>query len=124
MRSLSAASTCDLLWLRPDPWHADGAELDAWVIDLLRSGRRSRAIYQVQVLHRAPELIRVRAEAGEHVRILAEVPGRLAVLGSTAAMMGEEFGIHDGRRLCLVTSRFANESFSSESAQRHSTASK
>jgi DNA-binding NarL/FixJ family response regulator len=101
VRSLSAASTGDLLWLRPDPWHADSAELDAWVIDLLRSGRRSRAIYQVQVLHRAPELIRVRAEAGEHVRILAEVPGRLAVLGSTAAMMGEEFGTHDGRRLVL-----------------------
>jgi DNA-binding CsgD family transcriptional regulator len=102
MRSLSAASTGDLRWLRAEPWNIEaGAEIDAWVVDLMRSGRRSRAIYPVQVLHRAPELIRARAEAGEQVRILSEVPTRLAVFGSTAALIGEQFGVVDGRRLVL-----------------------
>jgi hypothetical protein len=102
VRSLSAASTGDLMWLRPDPWNTGHAgELDQWVIELSRSGRRSRAIYATEVLHRAPELIRVRAEAGEQVRILSEVPTRLAVFGSTAALLGQRFGTPDDRRLVL-----------------------
>ncbi len=102
VRSLSAASTGDLLWLRPDPWNvAPANQIDDWVVDLMRSGRRSRAIYAVDVLHRAPELVRRRAEAGEHVRLLAEVPTRLAVLGSSAAMIAEQFGTADDRRLVL-----------------------
>ncbi len=102
VRSLSAASSGDLLWLRPDPWRVGpGQEIDDWVAGLIRSGRRSRAIYQVDVLQHAPEIIRQRAEAGEHVRILAEVPTRLAILGSTAAMISETFGVTDARRLVL-----------------------
>jgi DNA-binding CsgD family transcriptional regulator len=102
VRSLSAASTGDLLWLRPDPdGHPHTPELDSWVTEVLRAGRRSRAIYDADVLHRAPELIRGRAEAGEQVRILAEVPTRLAIFGSTAALLTEQFGVHDERRLVL-----------------------
>ena len=102
VRSLSAASSGDLLWLRPDPWRIrSGREIDEWVSALIRSGRRSRAIYQVDVLQHAPDLIRQRAEAGEHVRILAEVPTRLAILGSSAAMISETFGVPDARRLVL-----------------------
>jgi DNA-binding CsgD family transcriptional regulator len=90
VRSLSAGSTGDLMWLRPDPWRVGPvAELDAWVLDLMRSGRRSRAIYSVEALHRAPEMLRARALAGEHVRILTDVPSRLAVFGSTAALYNE-----------------------------------
>jgi DNA-binding CsgD family transcriptional regulator len=102
VRSLSAGSTGDLMWLRPDPWNTGyGGELDEWVIGLTRSGRRSRAIYQAEVLNRSPELIRARAEAGEEVRILADVPTRMAVFGSTAALLGQRFGTHDERRLVL-----------------------
>jgi hypothetical protein len=102
VRSLSAASSGDLLWLRPDPQRSHpGQEIDEWVSGLIRSGRRSRAIYQVDVLQHAPEIIRRRAEAGEHVRILAEVPTRLAILGSSAALISERFGVMDGRRLVL-----------------------
>jgi len=102
MRSLSASSSGDLLWLRPDPWKAGpGLELDDWVAALMRAGRRSRAIYQVDVLEHAPDLVRRRAEAGEHVRILAEVPTRLAVLGSSAALISERFDVFDERRLVL-----------------------
>jgi DNA-binding NarL/FixJ family response regulator len=102
IRSLSAASTGDLMWLRPDPWTLPHmTEIDAWVIELLRAGRRSRAVYRAEVLHQAPEVIRARAEAGEHVRISADVPTRLAVFGSTAALLGQQFGVLDDRRLVL-----------------------
>jgi DNA-binding Lrp family transcriptional regulator len=100
--SLSAASTGDLLWLRPDPWNVPSGEvLDRMVADLVRSGRRSRAIYQVDVLRNAPGTLRRRAEAGEHVRILAEVPTRMAVLGSSAAVIVEKFHVFDENRLVL-----------------------
>lgn len=101
IRSLTAASTGEMLWLRRDPWNAAGVEVDEWVLDLVRSGRRCRAIYPVEVLHEAPELIRARVVAGEHIRVLGEVPTRLAVLGSSSALIGERFGFHTGRRLVL-----------------------
>lgn len=102
VRSLSAASTGDLLWLRPDPWRLrPHPEIDDWVKNLVRAGRRSRAIYPARVLEEAPHIIRARAEAGEHVRILAEVPFRLAIMGSSAALIPEEVGARSERRLIL-----------------------
>ena len=102
MRALSASSSGDLLWLRPDPWQLDPAiAIDDWVVDLLRLGRRSRAIYGVEVLRRAPHVLRVRAEAGEQVRILPQVPTRLAVMGGSAALIAERFDVRDDRRLVL-----------------------
>ena len=70
-------------------------------MDLMRSGRRSRAIYQVDVLREAPGMLRIRAEAGEHVRVLADVPTRLAVLGTSAALIVEQFHVYNERRLVL-----------------------
>ena len=102
IRGLSAASDGDLLWLRPDPWqHSFGRELDDWVMDLVRSGRRSRAIYPARVLEEAPDVVRARADAGEHVRILANVPTRLAIMGATAALIPERWGVNDERRLVV-----------------------
>jgi DNA-binding CsgD family transcriptional regulator/DNA-binding Lrp family transcriptional regulator len=102
IRSLSAASSGDLLWMRPDPWNvASGEQLDLWVTDLIASGRRSRAIYQVDVLRNAPGTLRRRVEAGEHVRLLAEVPTRMAVFGTSAAVIVEQFHVFDDRRLVL-----------------------
>jgi DNA-binding CsgD family transcriptional regulator len=101
-RSLSAASFGEMLWLRPDPWRVPAVgEIDAWVVDLLRSGRRSRAVYSVDVLRKAPDSLRARAEAGEQVRVLRHVPIRLAVMGGSAALIGEGFNIADDRRLVL-----------------------
>ncbi|MEO5708452.1 MAG: LuxR C-terminal-related transcriptional regulator [Nocardioidaceae bacterium] len=102
LRSMSMASTGDLLWLRPDQWKLTPAlEVDDWVKGLMKSGRRSRAIYPARVLEQAPGVIRARAEAGEHVRILAEVPCRLAIMGSSAALITEEFGVPTERRLVI-----------------------
>lgn len=102
IRDLTAAGTGDLMWLRPDQWRLrEGAEIDDWVRELLASGRRSRAIYPARVLEEAPEVVRQRAALGEHVRILAEVPGRLALVRQSAALIPETFGIDDGRRLVV-----------------------
>lgn len=101
VQSLTARATGDLLWIRPDQWRIpEGQAVDAWVADLLRSGRRSRVIYPARALEEAPAAVRRRAELGEHVRLLADVPGRLAVLGE-AAIMREDLAAGTGRVLVL-----------------------
>lgn len=101
VQSLTARATGDLLWVRPDQWRIpEGRAVDAWVADLLRSGRRSRVIYPARALEEAPEAVRSRAELGEHVRLLADVPGRLAVLGEVA-ILREDLGGSSGRVLVL-----------------------
>lgn len=102
IRSLSANSSGDLLWMRPDPWNVvPGHEIDDWVVDQLRIGRRSRAIYSVDGLRRSPDVLRLRADAGEQVRLLRQVPTRLAILGGSAALIAEKFDVLDDRRLVL-----------------------
>ena len=102
LRSMAATSSGDLLWLRPDQWKlSTGQIVDDWVRDMVASGRRSRAIYPARVLEEMPEAIRRRADAGEHVRILAEVPCRLAITGTAAALMSEDFGLPTERRLVI-----------------------
>lgn len=102
VRSLSVTSTGELMWLRPDQWRLEvGREIDDWVKDLVQSGRRSRAIYPARVLEEAPEVVRSRAEAGEHVRILASVPTRIAIMGTSSALIPDHWGANSGRRLIL-----------------------
>ena len=102
LRSMATSSAGDLLWLRPDQWKLSTAHgVDDWVREMVASGRRSRAIYPARVLEESPESIRRRAEAGEHVRILAEVPCRLAITGTAAALMSEDFGLPTERRLVI-----------------------
>jgi hypothetical protein len=100
-RSLTVGSSGDLLWLRPDPWNITlGPALTEWVKGVMASGRRSRAIYPARVFEEAPEVVRERALAGEHVRILAEVPCRLAIVGN-AAIVEENFEEPNGRRVVI-----------------------
>lgn len=94
LRSLTARSAGDLLWVRPDQWRfPEGPPVDEWVRELLRSGRRSRVIYPARVLEEAPAMVRGRAELGEHVRVLAEVPGRIAIMGNAAALLPQRFDV-------------------------------
>jgi hypothetical protein len=102
VRELTVSGAGDLMWLRPDQWRLrEGADIDDWVRELLAGGRRSRAIYPARVLEEAPDVVRQRAARGEHVRILAEVPGRLAQVRDSAALIPETFGVDDGRRLVV-----------------------
>ena len=85
IRSLTARSSGELLWVRSDNWRIpESRPVDDWVEELLRSGRRSRVIYPARVLEEAPDMVRRRAELGEHVRVLADVPGRIAIMGEAA----------------------------------------
>ncbi len=96
LRSLVLESAGDLLWIRPDQWRLEaGRAVDLWVQELLREGRRSRVIYPARVLEEAPDAVRRRAELGEHVRVLGDVPGRLAVVGDVAALIPQRFDLAD-----------------------------
>ena len=102
LRSLMIDAEGDMLFLRPDQWGLPVRdELDDVVKQLLRQGRGSRALYPARALEQAPEVLRLRAEAGEHVRVLAEVPTRLAILGTAAALVPERFGENNDRRLVV-----------------------
>lgn len=105
VRELTAAGAGELMWLRPDPLRIpEVREIDGWVGELIAAGRRSRALYPARVLEEAPEVLRHRAALGEHVRILADVPGRLALVRGSAALIPETFGLDD-RRLLVVRQR-------------------
>jgi DNA-binding Lrp family transcriptional regulator len=102
VRSLSPTSQGDLLWMRPDQWrYPEGPLADEWVKELVRSGRRSRAIYPARALEEAPRVIRGRAAAGEHVRVLADIPFRAAVLGDSAAILADRLDRAPHRALVL-----------------------
>ncbi len=102
IRSLSPTSQGDFLWLRPDQWrYPEGPLADEWVKELVRTGRRSRAIYPARVLEEAPKVIRDRAESGEHVRVLADIPFRAAVLGDSAAILADRLDRAPHRALVM-----------------------
>jgi DNA-binding CsgD family transcriptional regulator len=102
LRSIATSSEGDLLWLRPDQWRvAAGRQIDEWVRELVSAGRASRAIYPARVLEEAPEVVQARADVGEHVRVLASVPARMAVLGTSAVVMHETWQARSGRLVVL-----------------------
>lgn len=102
LRSLAETTDGDLLWLRPDQWRLpEGRDADRWVHELLRGGRRSRAIYPTRAIEEAPEAVRRRAELGERVRVLEQVPGRLAVVGDVAAVVSQRFDHADDTALVI-----------------------
>lgn len=88
LQSWIAESEGDLCWLRPDQWRLSaGTAMDAAVRRALGTGRRSRAIYPARVLEEAPEVVFERASAGEEVRIVTEVPARMAIIGDAGALL-------------------------------------
>lgn len=102
MRALATSSEGDLLWLRPDQWRVPaGRQIDVWVRELVSAGRGSRAIYPARVLEEAPDVVQARAEAGEHVRVLAGVPARMAVLGTSAVVLHETWQARSGRLVVI-----------------------
>jgi DNA-binding CsgD family transcriptional regulator len=97
--SLLRQSQGDVSWLRPDQWRVarEGEMLQA-IRDLIASGRRSRAIYPVRILREAPEILRARAEAGEEIRVLPDIPTRMFVIGRSHAVLPEPLGYVDEPR--------------------------
>ena len=92
----------DLLWLRPDAWRMPRESAIAKVVaEAIASGRRSRAIYPVRALQEAPDALRARAQAGEQIRVIADLPTRMFVIGSTHVVLHEPLGFADEPRLLV-----------------------
>ena len=92
----------DMLWLRPDAWDLPREAAVAEVVaSAMASGRRSRAIYPVRALHEAPDVLLARARAGERVRVIADLPTRMFVLGTTHAVVPEPLGMADEPRILV-----------------------
>lgn len=89
----------DLLWLRPDQWRLPREDQLAEVIRrVTATGRRSRAIYPVRALSEAPQVLQHRAEAGEEIRVVADLPTRMFIIGTTHLVLPEPFGMVDEPR--------------------------
>ena len=102
LTNLIQESRGDLLWLRPDAWRMPRESAMVQVIAAaIASGRRSRAIYPVLALREAPDVLRDRAQAGEQIRVLSELPTRLIVIGTTHAVVPEPLGFADEPRLLV-----------------------
>jgi DNA-binding CsgD family transcriptional regulator len=96
LESLVPTTSGEMLFLRPDQWQIpDGAQMDEYVVAALRDGRTSRVIYPVAILDRANEAMEARAHAGEQIRILTDVPSRMAVFGSDAVVLPDRWGEPD-----------------------------
>lgn len=93
LATLVAGTTGDLRWLRPDQWRLPWEdEMLALVAAAVKSGRRARALYPVHALRDARPVIQARAEAGEEIRVLPEIPTRLLVIGTSHALLPEPLG--------------------------------
>ncbi len=102
LTALIESSRGDLLFLRPDAWAmAREAAISQVVGRAVASGRRSRAIYPLTVLHQVPEVLRARMEQGEEVRVLDAMPTRLMVISPTHAVLPEPLGYADEPRLLV-----------------------
>ncbi|MGZ6740768.1 MAG: DNA-binding response regulator [Nocardioides sp.] len=97
--ALIAQSRGDMLWLRPDQWRIPREDAMLKVVaDLVASGRRSRAIYPARALQEARATLTARAEVGEQIRLLPEIPTRMFIIGHTHAVLPEPLGFADEPR--------------------------
>ncbi len=100
----------ELLWFRPGPWHLYDQGLVAQAVAAaVARGVRSRAVYPARVLVEEPQIVLARAEAGEEVRLVADLPSPLGIVGGVGAMLPEPFGVprsglpgHPGNRRVQV----------------------
>lgn len=102
MEHLVDTSTGELRFMRPDQWALpSGLRMDRIVVEAVGRGRRSRVIYPDHLRTAIPEEVQQRADAGEQVRVLPEVPVRMAIFGDVAAILPEHFDRTEGRRLII-----------------------
>jgi DNA-binding CsgD family transcriptional regulator len=102
MVTLVANTSGEMLFLRPDQWFLPtGARMDVAVRQAMASGRPSRVIYPAKAIETGPASVHARALAGERIRVLPELPTRMAVFGAEAAVLPELWGSPAGSRLLI-----------------------
>lgn len=95
-------STGDLCFLRPDQWRLPSESDMAAVVDAaVRAGRQVRAIYPARALQEAPAVLLGRAAIGEQIRVVPEVSTRMAIVGSTRALIPDPLGVGTERRIMI-----------------------
>jgi DNA-binding transcriptional ArsR family regulator len=93
LETLVATTSGEMLFLRPDQWQQpDGMQMDRHVAASVKGGRRSRAIYPIGLVDAPSDSVRLRARAGEQIRMLADVPSRLAIFGGDAVVLPDHWG--------------------------------
>ena len=94
-------SADDLLFLRPDQWRMPSESVMAVAVSqAILEGREARAVYPARALREAPTVLIGRASIGEQIRVVPEVPTRLAVIGNRA-MVPEPPGLSSERRILV-----------------------
>ena len=94
-------TTGELLFLRPDQWRLPSeSQMAVAVAAAIQEGRVARAIYPARALREAPAVLVGRASIGERIRVVPEVPTRMAVIGDRA-LLPDPPGLGDERRLAL-----------------------
>jgi hypothetical protein len=93
MTSLVVSTAGDMMFMRPDQWYLPvGVQMDSVVTQALERGRVSRSLYPFTLLRQGHEGADRRVRAGELVRLLPEVPTRLAVFGDEAVALPDHWG--------------------------------
>ncbi len=65
----------------------DPDDVDDVLAEAIAAGRRSQAVYPARALQVTSDELRRRAAIGEEIRIIADVPVRLEILGSSGALV-------------------------------------
>lgn len=102
MEMLLRNSTGELLFFRPDQfWLPSGQQMDEIVLEALHEGRRCRTMYPSGIGDELPEAVRTRAAAGDRVRVVPDLPARLAIFGRAGLVVPEDWESPVGRRLLI-----------------------
>ena len=94
-------TTGELLFMRPDQWRMPSeSQMAVAVAAAIQEGRSARAIYPARALREAPAVLVGRASIGERIRVVPEVPTRLAVIGDRV-VLPDPPGLSNERLLAL-----------------------
>jgi DNA-binding Lrp family transcriptional regulator len=105
--ALVRGTTGEMLFLHSVEWldNPGWSKIDSLITAEVAGGRTVRSIYPTEVMHRPEtlELVRGWAERGEQVRLAVSPPSRLAVFGSTVALVPVEWGRTPAHRVVVRT---------------------
>lgn len=105
--ALVRGTTGEMLFLHSVEWldNPGWSKIDSLITAEVAGGRTVRSIYPTEVMQRPEtlELVRGWAERGELVRLAVSPPSRLAVFGSTVALVPFEWGRTPAHRVVVRT---------------------
>jgi DNA-binding CsgD family transcriptional regulator len=102
LRTIIERTAGSISFFRPDQWRLPSESDMAMVIAAAAGrGRRVRAIYPFHALKDAPQVLAARAAIGEEVRLIVDVPTRLAIMGVGYALVPDPPGVGSDRVILI-----------------------